>query len=97
MKITFVQSDREKEEADGVVKDCHLRRGAKTGTWILPPNLTPGGRFMVVDCPTGEEVFVETFDTIDGALLYALGVRDLDGLRRYWDRHGELKTWGNFL
>ena len=97
MKITFVQSDGEKREADRVVKNGLSLKKAKIGTWILPPNLTPDGRFTVVDCPTGEEVFVESFDTIDGALLYALGVKDRGSIIRCWDRHGKLKNWGNFV
>ena len=97
MKITFVQSDKEKREADRVVANGLSLRRAKTGTWILPPNLTPDGRFTVVDCPTGREVFVESFDTVDGALLYALGVKDRGSIIRYWDRHGKLKDWGNFV
>lgn len=56
MKIIFVQSDGEKREADRVVKNGLSLRRAKTGTWILPPNLTPDGRFTVVDCPTGGKV-----------------------------------------
>lgn len=97
MKIAFVQSVEEKREVDRVVKNGLSLRRAKTGTWILPPNLTPDGRFTVVDCPTGKEVFVESFDTIDGVLLYALGVKDRDSIIRYWDRHGKLKAWGNFV
>lgn len=97
MKITFVQNDGEKEEADRVVANGLSLRRAKTGTWILPPNLTPHGRFAVVDCPTGMEVFVESFDTVDGALLYALGVKDREIIVRCWDRHGKLKDWGNFV
>ena len=50
-----------------------------------------------MDCPTGKEVFAESFDTIDGALLYALGVKDRGSIIRYWDRHGKLKDWGNFV
>ena len=97
MKIMFVQSDNEKREADRVVANGLLLRRTKAGTWILPPNLTPDGRFTVVDCPAGGEVFVESFDTIDGALLYALGVKDRGNIIRYWDRNGKLKNWGNFV
>ena len=97
MKITFVQNDGEKEEAYRVIKDRLSIRGAKTGTWILPPKFAPGERFMVVDCPTEDEVFVETFDTIDGALLYALGVRDDDNPVLDSDYAGSLKDWGTFV
>lgn len=97
MKVTFVQNDKEKEESDRVIRAGLSLRKAKAGTWILPPNLTPDGRFAVVDCPTGREVFVESFGTIDGALLYALGVKDRGSIIRYWDRHGKLKAWGNFV
>ena len=39
-------------------------------------------------------MFVESFDTIDGALLYALGIRSDDNPVRDWDRGGALKDWG---
>lgn len=94
MKITFVQSDREKEESDRVIRAGLSLRQAKVGTWLLPPNLSADGKFVVVDSsqPGGRDVFVESFDTIDGALLYALGVGCLDG-----DHAGRLKEWGNFV
>lgn len=97
MKVAFVQNDKEKEESDRVIRAGLSLRKAKAGTWILPPNLTPDGRFAVVDCPTGREVFVESFGTIDGALLYALGVKDRGSIIRYWDRHDKLKDWGSFV
>ena len=40
-------------------------------------------------------MFVESFDTIDGALLYALGISGYPA--RDWDRNGALKDWGNFV
>ena len=97
MKITFVQNDKEKEESDRVIRAGLSLRKAKAGTWILPPSITPDGRFTVVDCPTGMEAFVESFDTIDGALLYALGIKDRGSIIRCRDRHGRLKDWGNFV
>ena len=100
MKVTFVQNDKEKEESDRAIRAGLSLRKAKAGTWVLPPNLSVNGRFTVVDCPTGRDVFVESFDTIDGALLYALGIEN-DGLHpnpgRNWDRNGALKDWGNFV
>ena len=104
MKITFVQNDEEKLESDKVVKAGLSLKKAKVGTWILPPNLSEDNKFVVVDSPTGKDVFVESFDTIDGALLYALGIRSYAlGIRsdvnsaRSWDRHDALKDWGNFV
>lgn len=96
MKITFVQNDAEKAESDRVIRAGLSLKKAKVGTWILPPNLSVNNTFVVVDSPTGENVFVESFDTIDGALLYALGIRS-DNPVRDWDRHDALKDWGNFV
>lgn len=97
MKITFVQNDAEKLESDNVVKAGLSLKKAKVGTWILPPNLSKDNKFVVVDSPTGKDVFVESFGTIDGALLYALGIRSDDNPVRSWDRHDALKDWGNFV
>ena len=97
MKITFVQNDREKAESDRVIRAGLSLKKAKAGTWILPPNLSKDNKFVVVDSPTGKDVFVESFDTIDGALLYALGIRSDDNPVRDWDRHNALKDWGNFV
>ena len=92
MKLTFVQSDEEKIESDRVIRAGLSLRKAKVGTWILPPGLSKDNKVVVVDSPTGKDVFVESFDTIDGALLYALGIGHADG-----DHAGRLKEWGNFV
>ena len=93
MKITFVQNDKEKAESDRVIRAGLSLRKAKVGTWILPPSLSVNDRFVVVDSQMdGKDVFVESFDTIDGALLYALGIGHEDG-----DHAGRLKEWGNFV
>ena len=97
MKITFVQNDKEKAESDRVLRAGLACRKAKVGTWILPPNLSMNGKFEVVDSPTGKDVFVESFDTIDGALIYALGISRPKRLDNNWDRHDALKDWGNFV
>ena len=96
MKITFVQSDKEQREADRVIMNGLSLKKAKVGTWIMPPAHSADGSFVVVDSPTGKDVFVELFKTIDGALLYALGIRDADAKADY-DRPGALKDWGNFV
>lgn len=96
MKITFVQSDKEKAESDRVIRAGLSLRKAKVGTWIRPPSLLTKNKFVVVDSD-GKDVFVEPFDTIDGALLYALGVRSDGNPVRNWDREGALKDWGNFV
>lgn len=96
MKITFVQSGKEKAEADRAIRAGLSLRKAKAGTWILPPKLSVNGKFTVVDSqPEGRDVFVESCDTIDGALMYALGLDSLP-IRDHWDRHGALKDWGSF-
>ena len=97
MKITFVQNDKEKAESDRVIRAGLSLKKAKAGTWILPPNLSKDNKFVIVDSPTGKDVFVESFDTIDGALLYALGIRSDDNPVRDWDRGGALEDWGNFV
>ncbi len=102
MKITFVQSDKEKAESDRVIRAGLSLKKAKAGTWILPPNLSVNNKFVVVDSqPAGRDVFVESFDTIDGALLYALGIKDCVEKKGDpvlgWDRHDALKDWGNFV
>lgn len=98
MKITFVQNEKEKAESDAAIRAGMSLEKAKAGTWILPPAITFSHKFVVVDSPSGgKEVFVESFDTIDGALLYALGIRSDDNPVRDWDRNDALKDWGNFV
>ena len=97
MKLTFVQNDKEKEESDRVIRAGLSLKKAKVGTWILPPNLSVNGKFVVVDSqPEGRDVFVESFDTIDGALMYALGIHAID-TKDDWDYMGSLKDRGNFV
>ena len=100
MKLTFVQSDAEQRVADRVILNGLSLKKAKVGTWILPPAHSKDGKFTVVDSPTGKDVYVESFDTIDGALMYALGIKDCvekkDDPVLGWDRHDALKDWGNF-
>ena len=100
MKITFVQSDEEKAESDRVIRAGLSLKKAKAGTWILPPNLSKDGKFVVVDSPTGKDVFVASFETIDGALMYALGIKSDNPFHdpiSGWDHAGALKEWGNFV
>lgn len=97
MKITFVQSKEEKEEYDRVIQDGLSLRKAKVGTWILPPGLSANYKFVVVDSqPQGRDVYIESFDTIDGALMYALGIHDTRR-KDEWDREGSLRDHGNFV
>lgn len=98
MKITFVQNDKEKAESDRVIRAGLSLKKAKVGTWILPPNLSKDNKFVVVDSePVGKDVFVEPFDTIDGALFYALGISCPEMTRVCRDVPGALKDWGNFV
>lgn len=101
MKITFVQSDREKAESDRAIRAGLSLKKAKVGTWILPPNLSKDNKFVVVDSqPDGKDVFVESFDTPDGALMYALGIKSDNPLHdpiSGWDHTGALKDRGNFV
>lgn len=97
MKITFVQNDKEKAESDRVIRAGLSLKKAKVGTWILPPNLSVNNKFVVVDSPTGKDVFVESFDSIDGALFYALGISCAEMTRVSRDVPGTLKDWGYFV
>ena len=98
MKITFVQNDREKAESDRVIRAGLSLKKAKVGTWILPPSLSKDNKFVVVDSePAGKDVFVESFDSIDGALFYALGISCPEMTRVCRDVPGALKDWGNFV
>ena len=96
MKITFVQNEKEMEESDRVIRAGLSCKKAKVGTWILPPGLWANNKFTVVDSQC-KDVFVHSFDTIDGALLYALGIRSDDNPVLDWDYMGSLKNWGNFV
>ena len=103
MKITFVQNDEEKRMVDQVIRAGLSLRKPRRGTWVVPPSLSEhAGMFMVVDSQDGTNVFVESFRTLDGAMLYALGVRDdvynaPDGAT--WDVHDAIKNvnGGNFV
>ena len=101
MKITFVQSAAEQKAADRVILNGLSLKRAKVGTWILPPAHSRGGKFTVIDSPTGKDVYVESFSTLDGALFYALGIKSdvekKDDPVLGWDRHDALKDWGNFV
>lgn len=101
MKLTFVQSDAEQRVADRVILNGLSLKKAKVGTWILPPAHSKDGKFTVIDCPMHGEVYVESFNTIDGALMYALGIKSdvekKDDPVLGWDRHDALKEWGNFV
>lgn len=77
MKVTFVQSDKEMEVVHRVIRAGLSLRKPCRGTWVVPPALSQDqGVFTVVDSQDGKNVFVESFKTLDGAMLYALGVRD---------------------
>ena len=96
MKITFVQNDAEYEETQRVVRAGLSLRKAKKGTWVIPPALSKqGDQFVVVDSQ-GKDVYVESFNTADGALAYALGVCDVD-TKLDFDKAGALKKYKNFV
>jgi hypothetical protein len=103
MKITFVQSDGEMDAVDRVIREGLSLKEPRRGTWVVPPSLSKAsGMFTVVDSQDGKNVFVESFRTLDGAMLYALGVRDdvddaPDGTT--WDVHDAVKdvNGGNFV
>jgi len=93
MKVTFVQNDKEKTEAMSVISSgIRLGKKIKKGVWVMPPSLSVNDSFVVIDSPDGKDVFVESFDTIDGALMYALGI--VDG--KEGDRQGSLRENKSF-
>jgi len=103
MNVTFVQSDKEMEVVRRVIRAGLSLKKPRRGTWVVPPARSKDpGMFTVVDSQDGKNVFVEAFRTLDGALLYALGVRDdvydaPDGTT--WDVHDAVKdvNGGNFV
>ena len=103
MKITFVQSDEEMRVVNRVIRAGLSLGKPRQGTWIVPPSLSKdAGMFTVVDNQDGKNVFVESFRTLDGAMLYALGVRnDVDDTPNgtTWDVHDAVMdlNGGNFV
>ena len=96
MKITFVQSDDEYKESQCAIRAGLSLKKAKKGVWILPPvKSVQGNKFVVVDSD-GKDVFVESFDTIDGALAYALRIHDADE-REIFDKLDFLAKRGYFI
>ena len=99
MKITFVQNDEEHKAAMKVIDDGLALRKPKAGTWIIPPGLSKTNEFTVVDSATGTkkgDVFVESFSTLDGAVMWALGIHEADTKTAY-DHAGSVKERGNFV
>ena len=104
MKMTFVQNDEEMAVVDRVIRAGLSLRKPRRGTWVVPPSLSKAPKmFMVVDSQDGKDVFVESFKTLDGAMLYALGVRsdvrDAPDGTTSWDRHDAVMNLngGNFV
>ena len=90
MKITFVQSDFELSE----MRDAIDRREPRD-VYIVPPGLSDDGTFTVVDNNDGN-AWTESFATLDGALMFALGIHSVD-TKDDWDYMGSLKDRGNFV
>ena len=100
MLIKFVQSNKDLEQLREVL-DSNLTGALggyfPRGVWISPPGLSDDNTYTVLDNNDGN-AFLEKFDTIDGALLYALGIKDLgSGSQSKWDKPGALKEHGNFV
>ena len=90
MKITFVQNDKELSEAREAIDRREPRK-----TYIMPPGLSQDETYTVVDNSDGN-AWTESFATLDGALMFALGIYDVD-TKDDWDYMGSLKDWGNFV
>lgn len=97
MLIKFVQSNKDLEQWREVLDSNPT--GAPDGffprgVWISPPGLD--NTFTVLDNNDGH-AWLEKFDTIDGALMYALGIKYLgSGPQSEWDKPGALKEHWNF-
>lgn len=90
MKITFVQNESEMAEAKRAIDFREPK-----DVWIVPPCLSDDNTFTVVDNNDGN-AWTESFETVDGALLFALGIHDID-TKGHWDRPGALKEWSSFV
>ena len=97
MDITFVTNDKEYEESQAAIRaGMRLSKTPKgKRIWILPPCRSVNDSFVVVERAAGD-VFVESFKTIDGAMLYAMGCEPGDPATASgmadWDSPGALKT-----
>lgn len=90
MEITFVQNETELAEAREVIDRREPRK-----TYVMPPGLSDDGTFTVIDNCDGN-AWTESFTTLDGALMFALGIHNVD-TKGDWDRPGSLKDRGNFV
>ena len=90
MQITFVQNNFELSEMRDVID-----RREPRGVYIVPPDLSDDETFTVVDNNDGN-AWTESFVTLDGALMYALGIHEID-TKDDWDYMGSLKDRGNFV
>ncbi len=99
MEIEFVQNEKELERFHRIIEGgLRLHAHVPKTVMVLPPGLSRGGRFTVLDSLTPKEVYVESFDTLDGALTYALGIAEADTeSRNRYDHAGSLKERGNFV
>ena len=94
MKITFVQ---------GYAEYAAMLRAAEAGegnseprdVFVAPPGLNDSGKFAVVDNSQGK-ARAEDFDTLDGALMFALGIHEADA-KGVWGRMGSVADRGNFV
>ena len=90
MKITLVQNDFELSEMRDVID-----RREPRGVYITPPSLSDDGTFTVVDNASGN-AWTESFKTLDGALIFALGIDNID-TKDHWDYPGALKDHRSFV
>ena len=101
MELTFVQSDEEYSEAMKVLSDGAAGRMARLGTWIIPPCLSKEQdgteKFTVVDHQLSDErPREESFSTLDGAMMFALGIYGKEEADES-DYRGSLKDRGQFV
>jgi hypothetical protein len=97
MKITFVQNDDELAEMERVAKSGDLYGANHTpkGVWIRPVGLSCSETYEVLDNNDGN-AWKGSFKTIDGALMWALGIHEIE-TKDDWDYMGALTGHGNFI
>jgi len=100
-KINFIQSDEEFSLVSGYldqyvegVGNGAAPKAIPNEIWISPPDMSDNGTFTVFDNTEGQ-MWVEDFSTLDGAMIWALGIHEI-GEKDDFDYPGALKDYGNF-
>ena len=105
MDITFVTTETERNEYKHAIEECdtpkHMQK-AKRKVWV---DLKVAGRgevgqgtprYLVVDNREGD-AWTEDFDTLDGAMMYALDHKLTSLHQHLWDVEGRMKKEKTFF